>query len=223
MTTAPIRLADYQVPAFLIEDVHLTFRLAPNATRVVSRIRFRRNPEGKGDLRLDGEKLGLIAASIDGQQLLETDYHLTQHHMTIKGDRLPDAFTFGAEVEVDPENNTSLSGLYMSKGMYCTQCEAEGFRRITFYLDRPDVMATFTVRIEGEMPVLLSNGNPTASGDAGPNGMIPGPNLPICLRWWRVILWLLRTALPRPRGGRLTLRFGSDPGTRINVPMRWIP
>ena len=165
MTTAPIRLADYQVPAFLIEDVHLTFRLAPNATRVVSRIRFRRNPEGKGDLRLDGEKLGLIAASIDGQQLLETDYHLTQHHMTIKGDRLPDAFTFGAEVEVDPENNTSLSGLYMSKGMYCTQCEAEGFRRITFYLDRPDVMATFTVRIECEMPVLLSNGNPTASGD----------------------------------------------------------
>ena len=175
MTTAPIRLADYQVPAFLIEDVHLTFRLAPNATRVVSRIRFRRNPEGKGDLRLDGEKLGLIAASIDGQQLLETDYHLTQHHMTIKGDRLPDAFTFGAEVEVDPENNTSLSGLYMSKGMYCTQCEAEGFRRITFYLDRPDVMATFTVRIEGEMPVLLSNGNPTASGDGWAEWHDPWP------------------------------------------------
>ena len=164
MTTAPIRLDEYQLPTFLVEDVHLTFRLAPHATRVHSRITFRRGPDQIGDLKLDGEKLTLISVAIDGRSLADTGYHLTPQHLTIKGDDLPDRFTFEAEVEIDPANNTALSGLYMSKGMYCTQCEAEGFRSITFYPDRPDVMAIFTVRLEGDLPVLLSNGNPTTSG-----------------------------------------------------------
>ncbi|MFT4999493.1 MAG: aminopeptidase N, partial [Planctomycetota bacterium] len=134
-------------------------------TRVVSRISFRRNSEAVGDLVLNGEDLTLIAASIDGKDLTTSDYTLKNHLLTVSGADLPDQFIWSAEVEISPAANTSLSGLYMSKGMYCTQCEAEGFRRITFYPDRPDVMAVFTVRIEGNPPIQLSNGNPTSQGD----------------------------------------------------------
>ena len=85
--------------------------------------------------------------------------------LSLAAEALPDGpFTWEAEVEIAPEDNTALEGLYMSNGMYCTQCEAEGFRKITFYPDRPDVMAPFRVRIEADLPVLLSNGNPVASG-----------------------------------------------------------
>jgi aminopeptidase N len=165
MTIAPtIHLADYTAPAFLIDDVHLSFQLDPNATRVISRISFRRNPNATGDLVLNGEDVKLISASIDGNTLASDRYTLKNHQLTVSGTALPDQFIWSAEVEIDPKANTSLSGLYMSKGMYCTQCEAEGFRRITFYPDRPDVMAVFTVRIEGSSPILLSNGNPTSQG-----------------------------------------------------------
>jgi len=163
----PIHLADYCPPSHLVEDVHLTFRLAPGPVRVLSKIRFRANPEGieNGNLRLDGEGLRLISASIDGQPLTALDYLLTTEGLTVPAERLPrPVFTWEAEVEIEPEANTALEGLYMSGGMYCTQCEAEGFRQITFYPDRPDVMAPFTVRIESDLPVLLSNGNPLDSG-----------------------------------------------------------
>ncbi|TRD23537.1 aminopeptidase N [Palleronia caenipelagi] len=157
---APIRLADYQPPAFLVDKVSLTFRLAPNTTRVLSRIAFRRNPDGPGGpLKLDGDKLTLISAQIDGTPITPT---LTGTGLEIDA---PDAFTWEAEVEIDPEANTTLNGLYMSNGMYCTQCEAEGFRRITYYPDRPDVMAPFEVRIESDLPVLLSNGEEIERGD----------------------------------------------------------
>ncbi|MGR3547553.1 MAG: aminopeptidase N [Roseovarius sp.] len=156
----PVYLADYTPPAYLVDAVHLTFRLAPKSTRVLSRIEFRPNPEAASrDFFLHGEALTLVSARIDGADITA--------EVTPQGLRaeVPDApFTFEAEVEIDPEGNTALEGLYMSNGMYCTQCEAEGFRKITYYPDRPDVMATFTVRIEGDMPVLLSNGNPTGSG-----------------------------------------------------------
>ncbi len=163
---ATIRLADYSPPAFLIDDVHLTFRLSPNATRVTSRIQFRRNPDAAsdGDLVLNGEQLKLHSASINDVPLIDNGYHLTPDLLTVKSENLPNSFNFAAEVEIDPAANSSLNGLYMSKGMYCTQCEAEGFRKITYYPDRPDVMATFTVRIEGSPGVLLSNGNPTQQG-----------------------------------------------------------
>ncbi|NKX44683.1 aminopeptidase N [Roseicyclus persicicus] len=162
-----IRLADHRPPSHLVESVALTFRLAPRGTRVLSTIRFRANPDGlaDGNLRLDGENLRLISCAIDGQPLTALDYLLTPEGLTVPAERLPGpAFTWTAEVEIDPADNTALEGLYTSGGMFCTQCEAEGFRKITFYPDRPDVMAPFTVRIESDLPVLLSNGNPGASG-----------------------------------------------------------
>ncbi|WP_370285039.1 aminopeptidase N [Pseudooceanicola nanhaiensis] len=155
-----IYLKDYAPPAYLVERVELTFVLAPQATRVKSRIRFTPNPESASrDFFLHGEELKLISASVDGQAVTPA---VTDEGLTCE---VPDApFTWEAEVEIAPARNTALEGLYMSNGMYCTQCEAEGFRKITYYPDRPDVMAVFTVRIESELPVMLSNGNPGASG-----------------------------------------------------------
>ncbi|MGV6811566.1 MAG: aminopeptidase N [Brevirhabdus sp.] len=155
-----IWLKDYTPFTHLIDDVHLTFTLAPSATRVKSRIRFRPNPASEGGaFFLHGEELTLISAAIDGQPITP---ELTDRGLSCD---VPDApFTFEAEVEINPAANTALEGLYMSNGMYCTQCEAEGFRKITYYPDRPDVMATFSVRVEGEERVMLSNGNPKGAG-----------------------------------------------------------
>ncbi|MEZ5887557.1 MAG: aminopeptidase N [Paracoccaceae bacterium] len=163
-----IYLKDYQPFPFQIGQVELTFRLRPRATRVLSRIGFTPNPArpGRHDLFLYGEKLKLISAAIDGSPLPEAALTLTAEGLTIAAADLPDGpFLWEAEVEIDPEGNTALEGLYMSGGIYCTQCEAEGFRKITYYPDRPDVMAPFRVRIESDMPVLLSNGNPKGAGD----------------------------------------------------------
>jgi aminopeptidase N len=155
-----IHLKDYRPFPWAIDAVELTFALAPKGTRVTSRIRFRPNPGApKGPFFLHGEDMRLIEARIDGQPVSPD---VTPDGLTCD---VPDgAFTWEAVVEIDPEDNTRLEGLYLSKGLYCTQCEAEGFRRITFYPDRPDVMAVFSVRIESDLPVLLSNGNPGASG-----------------------------------------------------------
>ena len=167
----PVRLADYKAPNWLVEDVHLTFRLDPTATRVISRIRFRPNPDSADrSFRLDGEDLKLLSATIDGRAV---EPRIDAEGLSV--DAPNDAFTWECEVEIDPKANTRLEGLYMSKGMYCTQCEAEGFRRITFYPDRPDVMAPFTVRIESDEPVMLSNGNPTASGEGWAEWHDPWP------------------------------------------------
>ena len=156
-----IYLADYTPPAYLIDTVHLTFQLAPNATRVVSRIAFRPNPDAKSrNFFLHGEELRLISAHIDGAAISPD---VTERGLTCDVPNRP--FVFEAEVEIAPAANTALEGLYMSNGMYCTQCEAEGFRKITYYPDRPDVMAVFTVKIESDLPVLLSNGNPVAAGE----------------------------------------------------------
>ena len=159
-----VYLADYQPFPFALDQVHLTFRLAPRATRVLARLSFAPNPArpGRHDLWLNGEGLTLIAAAIDGRAVTPS---VGAEGLTIAAADLPAGpFTLETEVEIAPETNTALEGLYMSKGMYCTQCEAEGFRKITYYPDRPDVMARFHVRIEGDMPVLLSNGNPVAQG-----------------------------------------------------------
>jgi aminopeptidase N len=159
-----VYLADYQPYPFVLDQVHLTFRLAPRATRVLARLSFAPNPArpGRHDLRLHGEKLALISASVGGRGLHPL---VDSEGLTIVAADLPDGtFVLETEVEISPETNTALEGLYMSKGMYCTQCEAEGFRKITYYPDRPDVMARFFVRIEGDMPVLLSNGNPVSQG-----------------------------------------------------------
>ncbi|MDO8883381.1 aminopeptidase N [Pseudotabrizicola sp.] len=154
-----IHLADYQPFSHLIEHVALTFHLSPNATRVQARLAVRPNParEQGLDLRLDGEGLRLVRLAVDGRELTVLP---DETGLTIRAADLPDtAFVLETEVEIAPEGNTALEGLYMSRGMYCTQCEAEGFRKITFYPDRPDVMARFRVRVNGDHPVLLSNGN----------------------------------------------------------------
>lgn len=157
-------LSDYAPYPFTLDAVALSFRLAPRATRVQARLSL--TPQAPGTaLHLDGEDLRLIGAAIDGTPLTPADYLLTETGLTIHPAALPEGpFTLQTEVEIAPEGNTALEGLYMSNGMYCTQCEAEGFRKITFYPDRPDVMAPFHVRIEGDFPVLLSNGNPVAQG-----------------------------------------------------------
>ena len=155
-----IYLADYRPFGWIIEGVELTFRLSPEATRVLSRIRFAPNPEATGqEFFLHGEEVRLISARIDGQAVVPA---VTPLGLTCAVP--PGPFLWEAEVEIAPARNTALEGLYMSNGMYCTQCEAEGFRKITFYPDRPDVMAPFKVRIESDLPVLLSNGNPAGQG-----------------------------------------------------------
>ncbi len=166
-----IYLKDYSPFGYIVDSVHLTFDLAPHATRVTSRIAFRPNPQATDrTFFLHGEELKLIRASIDGTPITPD---LTDKGLTAS---VPDApFVWEAEVEIDPGNNTALEGLYMSNGMYCTQCEAEGFRKITFYPDRPDVMSTFTVRINGDLPVLLSNGNPTGKGEGWAEWTDPWP------------------------------------------------
>ena len=158
-----VYLKDYTPFGYLVDSVHLTFDLAPHATRVTSRIAFRPNPNTDAADRvffLHGEQLSLISARIDGE---DVSPEVTDAGLTCS---VPDAaFEWEAVVEIDPAGNTALEGLYMSNGMYCTQCEAEGFRKITYYPDRPDVMSVFTVRINGPHPVLLSNGNPVDQGE----------------------------------------------------------
>ncbi|MEI4195405.1 aminopeptidase N [Roseovarius sp. E0-M6] len=168
---ATIYLKDYQPFTHLVDSVHLTFRLAPSATRVLSRIAFRPDPKAPArPFHLDGEGLTLISARIDGK---EVSPEITPTGLICE---VPDApFLWEAEVEIDPASNTALEGLYRSNGMYCTQCEAEGFRKITYYPDRPDVMSVFTVRIEGEEPVMLSNGNPGDSGEGWAEWHDPWP------------------------------------------------
>ena len=163
-----IFLSDYQPYSHRLLAVDLIFHLDPKATRVTARLQMQRNPdragsdrEGRPDLRLDGEGLRLIHAKIDGVAITP---RLDATGLTIAGADLPEVFTLETLVENHPEANTALEGLYMSNGLYCTQCEAEGFRHITYYPDRPDVMAPFRVRIEADQPVLLSNGNPVDSG-----------------------------------------------------------
>ncbi|HUW72917.1 MAG TPA: aminopeptidase N [Methyloceanibacter sp.] len=161
-------LKDYAPPDYLIETVALDVGLAPKAARVVSKLEIRPNPEAATDgqaLVLDGEALTLERIKLDGKALAAGDYILSPSKLTIPN--VPaQAFTLEITTLCDPEANTELSGLYRSRGTYCTQCEPEGFRRITYFLDRPDVLAVYTVRIEADRdtPVLLSNGNPVESG-----------------------------------------------------------
>ena len=166
-----VHLADYQPFPFLIDDVRLVFRLCPRATRVRSRIRFRPNPDvpPAAGLQLDAVGLTPVSASIDGRPLpldLVTPGH---GPIVIPRGLLGDgSFVWDLRGRDRPRGEHRLEGLYLSSGMYCTQCEAEGFRKITYFPDRPDVMAPYEVRIEADRaacPVLLSNGNPTAAGE----------------------------------------------------------
>jgi len=168
LAPAAVRLADYAPPEFLIDTVDLTFHLDPRETRVVSRLAVRRNPlaaAGGTALRLDGESLTLDRVAIDGATLGANRYAEIPGGLEIAD--VPDAFTLEIETRIHPAANTELSGLYTSGGSFFTQCEAQGFRRITYFPDRPDVMARFTTTLianPAQCPVLLSNGNPAGGG-----------------------------------------------------------
>jgi aminopeptidase N len=162
-----IHLADYKAPDFRIETVHLDFALDPQATRVTAKLEIVRTT-AHAPLTLHGEELKLISVTLDGRALAERDYHLDAKALTIAN--VPDRFMLETLCEIAPAANLALEGLYQSAGMFCTQCEPEGFRRITWLLDRPDNLSVFTVRIEGakeQYPVLLSNGNRVEAGDLG--------------------------------------------------------
>jgi aminopeptidase N len=160
-----IRLADYQAPDFHIQTVQLDFALEPQATRVTARLQIERKNDGAA-LVLHGEQLKLISIALDGQVLKDSDYTLDDKSLTIAA--VPARFTLETVCEIAPAANTALEGLYQSNGMFCTQCEPEGFRHITWFLDRPDNLSIFTVRLEADKtryPVLLSNGNRLQAGD----------------------------------------------------------
>ncbi len=163
-TPQPIRLEDYRPTPYLIASVHLDFALDPTMTKVRALISFVPNPastEKNAPLRLDGEKIALESAAINGVRLSSEQFVTDDECLTIA--EVPqEPFTLETVVVVNPKANTALSGLYISNNIFCTQCEAEGFRRITYFYDRPDVMARYTVRMEADCadyPVLLSNGN----------------------------------------------------------------
>ncbi|MCB9978067.1 MAG: aminopeptidase N [Rhodospirillales bacterium] len=168
-TDAPktVHLKDYRKFGWQIEAVDLDFHLFESHTIVRARTRFRRDG-GTGPIFLHGEGLELESVALDGRILSEgTDFTLTETGLTLP-DPAREEFTIEVQTRLYPQNNTRLEGLYVSGGNYCTQCEAEGFRRITYYPDRPDVMSVFTVRIEADKasyPVLLSNGNRIAQGN----------------------------------------------------------
>lgn len=157
-----INRLDYTAPEFWLDTTDLVFELSENATRVRSMLSFRRNTDVSEShvLRLDGENLKLISVKLDGQPLDDSNYQVDETGMTLTG--LSDMFVLEIETECDPQNNTRLEGLYKSSGNYCTQCEAQGFRRITYFPDRPDVMSVFSVEIiadKDSCPIMLSNGN----------------------------------------------------------------
>jgi len=162
-----VRLADYRAPEFFIDSVALDFDLGEADTRVSSMMQLRRNGSG-GDnaLLLNGRDLELVSVSVDGHVLDAGDYELDTE--TLRIPMLPDVFTLEIVTCIHPQDNTSLGGLYTSGGNFCTQCEAEEFRKITYYLDRPDVMAKFITTITADKtkyPVLLSNGNLLETGE----------------------------------------------------------
>ena len=168
-TDARIYRKDYSPPEYLVDTVDLSFQLDPADTRVETTMRLRKNPSSEvagPSLSLHGAELELLSVYVDGARLEPSRYEAHPEGLRIHD--VPDEFELRTEVSIRPERNTKLMGLYTSNGAFCTQCEAEGFRKITYYLDRPDVMAVFTTTLQANKalyPVLLSNGNLTGSGD----------------------------------------------------------
>jgi aminopeptidase N len=169
-----VRLSEYRPFDWLIDSVELDFQLDAKATRVRSRLAMRPNPKGRkgAPIVLDGDELTLGAIRLNGSDLRPNEYEATSAALTIKHPPRGE-LTLEIETVINPSANTKLMGLFRSNAIYCTQCEAEGFRRITYFPDRPDVLSVYTVRIEAdrdEAPILLSNGNPVeAFGIKGTN------------------------------------------------------
>ncbi|PID41388.1 MAG: aminopeptidase N [Proteobacteria bacterium] len=163
----PILLSAYQPPSFLVEEMYLDFQLDSRETIVYNRAVYKKRSDN-GDttpLTLDGEAVELLTLLVNGEKPAEADYEVQEKRLLLRN--LPERFTLEITTCINPEQNTELSGLYLSSGNFCTQCEAEGFRRITYYQDRPDVLTRFKTRIEADRkkyPVLLANGNLISSG-----------------------------------------------------------
>lgn len=160
-----IYLKDYQPPEFKFDSVDLQFELIPERTVVTSTLKISKLTQAQ-NIILDGEDLELLSIAINGNELADADYVYQDNKLTIYA--VPESFELTTVVVIEPEKNTQLSGLYQSSGNYCTQCEAEGFRRITFFLDRPDVLSVFTVKLiadKKQIPVLLANGNLQETGE----------------------------------------------------------
>ena len=163
-----IYLTDYQAPDYLIDNTDLTFELVADKTLVTSQLTMRRREgvDPAASLELVGVDLKLTRLALDDAELASDRY--VSHDEKLVINQLPAEFVLTVETEINPSTNTSLEGLYISKGMFCTQCEAEGFRKITYYLDRPDVMSVFSTTViadQASYPILLSNGNPVAKGE----------------------------------------------------------
>lgn len=167
-----IKLKNYKAFDYPVSSVDLDFKLHPSATLVTATVVYKRRKGAKAGapLKLDGDGLKLISIKLNGEALATSQYKETPQTLTLRN--VPEKFTLEIVTQIDPTANTALSGLYRSGGNYCTQCEAEGFRRITYFPDRPDVLAVYTTRIEadkGENPVLLGNGNPQKKGKLANN------------------------------------------------------
>ena len=163
-------LADYTPATFTIETVNLIVQLDDTCTQIINEMTVSRQGEHNKALVLDGEQLTLISVAINDKQLSTEQYQLSEQNLSLKTDE--DSFKLTIVTEINPVDNTSLEGLFKSGDAFCTQCEAEGFRRISYYLDRPDVMATFTTKVIGDKnlyPYLLSNGNKVEQGDLANN------------------------------------------------------
>jgi aminopeptidase N len=158
------KLSDYKAPEFTITDVELSFELNPEATVLTAVYQLQSTSGKAATLALDGQELKLLAVSVDGQLLAADAYQITPEQLILPA--IPAKAELELKIELNPKANTALEGLYLSNGAYCTQCEAEGFRRISYYLDRPDVLARFTTHIIADdkaYPALLSNGNLVSS------------------------------------------------------------
>ena len=167
-TPQTIYLKDYRPPQFLIDTVDLHIDLAEEWTTVKAKLNFRRNPassENSKTLVLNGHKMELMAVILDNVELTQDQYQVDESQLTIND--VPEKFVLSTEVRIQPQNNTELEGLYKSSKLFCTQCESEGFRKITYFLDRPDVMSLYSTTISADRqlyPVMLSNGNMLDSG-----------------------------------------------------------
>ena len=167
MKPKEILLSDYTAPEYTITHVELSFKLDPRATLVKSRLTIKLSTKSSPNppLILHGEDLKLLSLTVDGKLLNKTQFKASTGKLEIPYETIRrNNFNLECHTEINPEKNTSLEGLYLSNGVYCTQCEPEGFRKITYYLDRPDVLAKFKVRIEGDKEYLLSNGNLKETG-----------------------------------------------------------
>ncbi len=213
-----IRLRDYEPPAWRTEETELEFDLREGTTEVRSRLRVRRTARGAPDtpLVLDGEHLELLAVTIDGRPLSGNEFRLTERSLELFD--LPEHCEIAIVTRIEPERNTALEGLYKSGAMYCTQCEAEGFRRITYYQDRPDVLAKFTTTIVADaerFPVLLSNGNLVAESEADGRRRVtwhdPFPKPSYLFALVAGDLALMTDSFTTASGRELELRIYSEP------------